>query len=211
MEKDYLTQLVAEGKSIRQISKIVNKSNGSVRHWLRKYNLTTYKPPKYVDNCKFCNVKLTTENTYDSKKRWSCKSCTNKYRNERFVLTKHKMVEYKGGKCICCGFDKHYSALDFHHLDPNQKDSNISQMKGHAKNIAAIKSVDPYGKSGASSPTTNVGGQAPSFNIVGATETSQLAEAVGSQTQQPIQAYVVANDVTTAQSLEKNIVEGATI
>jgi len=79
------------------------------------------------------------------------------------------------------------------------------------KNIAAIKSVDPSGKSGASSPTTNVGGQAPSFNIVGATETSQLAEAVGSQTQQPIQAYVVANDVTTAQSLEKNIVEGATI
>lgn len=79
------------------------------------------------------------------------------------------------------------------------------------KNIAAIKSVDPSGKSGASSPTTNVGGQAPSFNIVGATETSQLAEAVGSQTQQPVQAYVVANDVTTAQSLENNIVEGATI
>jgi hypothetical protein len=53
--------------------------------------------------------------------------------------------------------------------------------------------------------------QPPSFNIVGATETSQLAEAVGSQTQQPIQAYVVANDVTTAQSLENNIVEGATL
>jgi len=53
--------------------------------------------------------------------------------------------------------------------------------------------------------------QAPSFNIVGATETSQLAEAVGSQTQQPVQAYVVANDVTTAQSLENNIVEGATL
>jgi len=53
--------------------------------------------------------------------------------------------------------------------------------------------------------------QAPNFNIVGATETSQLAEAVGSQTQQPVQAYVVANDVTTAQSLENNIVEGATL
>ena len=53
--------------------------------------------------------------------------------------------------------------------------------------------------------------QAPSFNIVGATETSQLAEAVGSQTQQPVQAYVVSNDITTAQSLENNIVEGATL
>ena len=53
--------------------------------------------------------------------------------------------------------------------------------------------------------------QAPSFNIVGATETSQLAEAIGEQTQQPVQAYVVANDVTTAQSLQNNIVEGATL
>ncbi len=53
--------------------------------------------------------------------------------------------------------------------------------------------------------------QAPSFNVVGATETSQLADAVAGQTQQPVQAYVVANDVTTAQSLENNIVEGATL
>jgi hypothetical protein len=63
------------------------------------------------------------------------------------------------------------------------------------------------GSAGAAAATP----QAPSFNIIGATETSQLAEAVGSQTQQPVQAYVVANDVTTAQSLENNIVEGATL
>ena len=82
-----------------------------------------------------------------------------------------------------------------------------------AKNIAAIKSVDSSGKGQSSVPNIAGGGgsQAPSFNIVGATETSQLAQAVGSQSQQPIQAYVVANDVTTAQSLENNIVEGATI
>lgn len=127
MEKDYLTELVSDGKSIRQISKIVNKSNGSVRHWLRKYNLTTYKEPKYVDNCKFCNVKLTDLNTYSYKKRWACKSCANNYRNKQFVLTKHKMLEYKGGKCICCGFNKHYSALDFHHLDPSIKEFNLTR------------------------------------------------------------------------------------
>ena len=80
-----------------------------------------------------------------------------------------------------------------------------------AKNIAAIKSVDSSGKGGGSVPTTTAASQPPQFNIVGATETSQLAEAVGSQTQQPVQAYVVANDVTTAQSLENNIVEGATL
>ncbi len=53
--------------------------------------------------------------------------------------------------------------------------------------------------------------QAPSFNIVGATDTNQLADAISGQTQQPVKAFVVANDVTTAQSLENNIVEGATL
>ena len=51
----------------------------------------------------------------------------------------------------------------------------------------------------------------PAFNIVGASGTSQLAEAIGEQEQQPVQAYVVANDVKTAQSMDRNIVEGASI
>ena len=82
-----------------------------------------------------------------------------------------------------------------------------------AKNISAIKSVDSSGGGGGSVPTPSGGGgsQPPSFNIVGASETNQLADAIGGQTQQPVQAFVVANDVTTAQSLQNNIVEGATI
>ena len=85
-----------------------------------------------------------------------------------------------------------------------------------AKNIAAIKKTDPTGKGAAGSITASGGGggaqvQAPSFNIVGATDTNQLADAISGQTQQPVKAFVVANDVTTAQSLENNIVEGATL
>lgn len=53
--------------------------------------------------------------------------------------------------------------------------------------------------------------QAPAFNIVGASSTNQLADAISSQTNQPVQAFVVAGDVTTAQSLERNVITGATI
>ena len=84
-----------------------------------------------------------------------------------------------------------------------------------ASGLANVKTIISTKIPKTSGSAAGVGAQAqqqpPSFNIVGATETSQLAEAVGSQTQQPIQAYVVANDVTTAQSLENNIVEGATL
>ena len=51
----------------------------------------------------------------------------------------------------------------------------------------------------------------PAFNIVGASGTNQLAEAIGGQSQQPIKAFVVSNDVSTAQELDRNIVEGASI
>ena len=51
----------------------------------------------------------------------------------------------------------------------------------------------------------------PAFNIVGASDTNQLASAIGGQAQQPVKAFVVSNDVSTAQELDRNIVEGASI
>ena len=84
-----------------------------------------------------------------------------------------------------------------------------------AKNIATIKRTDPTGGGTVATPSVSAGsGSAPappSFNIVGASGTNQLADAIGGQTQQPVQAYVVANDVTSAQSMDRNIVEGATL
>ena len=51
----------------------------------------------------------------------------------------------------------------------------------------------------------------PDINTINASGMNQLADAIGEQTQQPVQAFVVSNDVTTAQSLERNIVDGASI
>jgi uncharacterized protein with FMN-binding domain len=42
-------------------------------------------------------------------------------------------------------------------------------------------------------------------------DTNQLADAIGGQSQQPIKAFVVSNDVTSAQSMDRNIVSGASI
>ena len=79
------------------------------------------------------------------------------------------------------------------------------------KKIAATKVPNGGGSAGGSVSAPPVPSIPPSFNVVGASGSSQLADAIGGQSQQPVQAYVVANDVTTAQSLQNNIVEGATI
>lgn len=39
---------------------------------------------------------------------------------------KELLVEYKGGKCQICGYDRCIQALDFHHLNPDEKDFSLS-------------------------------------------------------------------------------------
>lgn len=86
-------------------------------------------------------------------------------------------------------------------------------IAGGLKNVQAILSVPTPGGGGGSAPSG--GGSAamtaPSFNVVGSSSTSQLAQTIGNQQNTPVQAYVVSNDVTTAQALDRNIVKGASL
>lgn len=80
-------------------------------------------------------------------------------------------------------------------------------------NIAKIKatkfeSAESASSSAVSSPPTGGGANPATFNVVGNTGTNQLAQTLG---QQPLQAYVVAGDVTSAQSLERNKIQQSTL
>jgi hypothetical protein len=59
--------------------------------------------------------------------------------------------------------------------------------------------------------TPSASSQPPAFNLVGAAAGNQLAETIAGQNERPVKAFVTSQDVTTAQSLERNIVEGASI
>jgi len=100
--------------------------------------------------------------------------------------------------------------------------NNIGAGIGIATNIAATaKGLSQLGGGGStpSKPSLSSGGGSapsipsapPAFNVVGASGTSQLADAIGGQSQQPTRAYVVSNDVTSAQSMDRNIIDGASI
>ena len=82
-----------------------------------------------------------------------------------------------------------------------------------ATNIAKIVSAKPVvtGSSSGLSSVSSAPAQSPAFNIVGQGGTNQIASALGEQQQTPIQAFVVSQDVTTAQSLENGIIQGATL
>jgi hypothetical protein len=81
-----------------------------------------------------------------------------------------------------------------------------------AKGLTALGGGGAGGGGGAENSTGGGGGAAPSFNVVGNSGVNQLAETMqGRSAQAPIQAYVVANDVTTAQGLNRNIVTNASL
>jgi hypothetical protein len=65
----------------------------------------------------------------------------------------------------------------------------------------------------AAAPSISTPPQAPTFNVVGNSGVNQLAQTIAGQgaNQQPIQAYVVSGQVTTAQSLDRNRVDNASM
>ena len=81
------------------------------------------------------------------------------------------------------------------------------------KTVKQIASTQTPGGGGGSSasPMGASAPQAPAFNVVGVSPENQLAEALGDQQKQPVKAYVVSDDVTNAQAMDRKIVKGASI
>ncbi len=69
------------------------------------------------------------------------KYCSSNCKNKFHVVKRRRKlkllaVEYLGGSCSLCGYNKCASALEFHHRDPSQKDFGIA---GTTKSFESIK------------------------------------------------------------------------
>lgn len=91
-------ELYSELRSTRKVSKIIGISRDTVMKYVTIDKLTQEEKSK---------------NKIKSVIEWRKK-------------VKVNLVNYKGGKCEKCGYDKCIRSLEFHHLDPNEKDFTIS-------------------------------------------------------------------------------------
>ncbi len=100
-----------------------------------KLNATTKRVSKDNPNglvCSICSIVKTDENAFKLKDgRWQsyCKQCNAVMTAIRSRAFKTLCLQYKGGCCEKCGYDKCPASLNFHHKDPNQKSFSISQRK----------------------------------------------------------------------------------
>jgi hypothetical protein len=79
-----------------------------------------------------------------------------------------------------------------------------------ALQLAKIKSSSDTGGSAPSASSGGSGSSTPQFNIVGQSSTNQLSQTIANQQKQPIKTYVVAGEVTSQQSLDRNAVQTST-
>jgi len=81
-------------------------------------------------------------------------------------------------------------------------------------NLARAKALLSGGGGGGGGATVGGGAvpaAAPSFNVVGPSGANQIAESIAGKESQPMRAFVVGGDVSTQQSLNRSIVQNATL
>lgn len=69
------------------------------------------------------------------------KEQTNTYfsQTKRGLLRKMNLIEEKGGKCESCGYNHNLGALQFHHIDPNEKKMKLDMRTLSNNKLEKIK------------------------------------------------------------------------
>lgn len=77
---------------------------------------------------KKCEKHGDTDYSVSAYGRSRCRKCAVDAVDKRRKAVKLKAIDYKGGKCQneICGYSKCPDAMEFHHLNPDEKDFSIS-------------------------------------------------------------------------------------
>ena len=150
--KENVIKLRKEGKTYKEIIENTNLSKSTISNICRKANLFGKSYIK-LDDLLINKAQLLYDEIGNIKKvskilniGWERLSkVINK--NKKIITKKEaviswrkrlkiKLINYKGGKCQICGYNRCINALEFHHLNPNEKDFQIS---GISKSFETMK------------------------------------------------------------------------
>lgn len=76
---------------------------------------------------------MAEKRTYQQRREYIIKAV-----QRRREKVRQMAVEYKGGSCEVCGYNRCIEALEFHHIDPTKKDFGISS-KGYARSWEKVR------------------------------------------------------------------------
>lgn len=91
----------------------------------KKIELIEYEPGFRSEE--FCETHGYTEFTYSSRFKIKCIKCSSKIKSLRKSKNRQELLKEFGAKCSNCSYNKCDSALQFHHIDPSNKEFEISE------------------------------------------------------------------------------------
>ena len=103
-----------------------------------------YYKDKTEKCCPRCKKTLPLTEGFGNKRRGQpcgsnyCKRCQSEEAVERARKTKREAVDYLGGVCLVCGYNRCLGALEFHHKESSEKDFTIG-----GKKLSSIKKIKP--------------------------------------------------------------------
>jgi len=132
MKKSDLEGYIENGMSQRQMAIKLNKSHGSIKYWLKKFNLETNLT---INPCKSheCLCGETSPKNFYGTRKSECKVCENIKNIQKSKDNKLFGVTILGGECLHCGYKKCIGALEFHHLEPKYKDPDFTGLRCWSK------------------------------------------------------------------------------
>lgn len=96
--------------------------------------------------CRRCDTIKEAKDFYKRRKGTDlspyCKTCTVDQSLQRQRRLKKEAINYLGGKCQRCGYDKCQAAFDFHHRDPSEKEFSLAQCNTTGFNEKIKKELD---------------------------------------------------------------------
>ena len=117
-----------------------------VRTYCESLQIDTNNLPDCRDTiqCSSCKEFKTLENYYFSQGKIAqrvCKECVRQKEKEKYYSKQKDLNNFKQAHpCVKCGCSKYY-LIDFHHLNPLEKDFTISD-NSHAKIETLMKEID---------------------------------------------------------------------
>ncbi|HET9197889.1 MAG TPA: helix-turn-helix domain-containing protein [Solirubrobacterales bacterium] len=142
--KEEMERLLAAGLSLREMARRLDRSLGTIRHWMRRYELKAvphrHNGPRdgRREATLSCRRHGRTTFVLEGRGSYRCKQCRVHQVARRRRKIKRLLVEEAGGRCVLCGYDRHLEALQFHHLEPGKKLFHLGQ-DGQSRSLARCR------------------------------------------------------------------------
>jgi 5-methylcytosine-specific restriction endonuclease McrA len=141
LERALLTGLVEEGMTIAEIAAVVGRRKSTVRYWMRRFGLRSQngRGPRTGNNTLpartarlasaifSCRHHGETEFVLEGRGYYRCKECRTERISRRRRRLKEIIVSEAGGRCSICGYHRYLGALQFHHVNPEEKRLGLAE------------------------------------------------------------------------------------